>query len=156
MIQIQQKDRDMVRSFFIKHWGSPQMVVSSGNYQCDELEGMYVKDDEGNIHALLTYMIRSGECEIVSIDCTKPNKGFGKQLLQAAEAVAKAAGCYRMKVITTNDNFDALRFFQKNHYFLSELRVKAVDQARTVKREIPLVSAEGVAIRDELILVKSL
>ena len=60
MNQILQQDREMVRSFFIKHWGSPQMVVSSGSYQCDELEGLYVKDDEGNIHALLTYMIRSG------------------------------------------------------------------------------------------------
>jgi hypothetical protein len=58
--------------------------------------------------------------------------------------------------VTTNDNVDALRFYQRLGFRLRELRVGAVDEARRdLKPSIPVESG-GIAIRDELELVISI
>lgn len=56
-------------------------------------------------------------------------------------------------VVTTNDNVDALRFYQRLGFRLRELRPGAVDEARReLKATIP-VERDGMAIRDEIELV---
>ena len=61
-----------------------------------------------------------------------------------------------MQLITTNDNVDALRFYQRRGFVLTELRPGAVDESRRMKPQIPLVGAYGIPIRDELVLVREL
>ena len=61
-----------------------------------------------------------------------------------------------MQLITTNDNLDALRFYQRRGFALTELRPGAVDESRRMKPQIPLVGAHGIPIRDELVLVREL
>ena len=51
---------------------------------------------------------------------------------------------------TTNDNVDALRFYQRHGFRLVELRPGAVDAARRLKPEIPATGAHGIPLRDEL------
>jgi hypothetical protein len=56
-------------------------------------------------------------------------------------------------VVTTNENVDALRFYQRLGFRLRTLRAGAVDAAReNLKPSIP-VEMDGIAIRDELELV---
>lgn len=65
--------------------------------------------------------------------------------------MARRAGCTRLWLVTTNDNLDALRFYQRRGFRLSRLRPGAVDLSRqTLKPEIPEVGTFGIAIRDEL------
>jgi len=66
-----------------------------------------------------------------------------------------ASSCARLWVLTTNDNLDALRFYQRRGFRLARLRAGAVDDARrTLKPEIPVAGDHGIRIRDELILEK--
>jgi ribosomal protein S18 acetylase RimI-like enzyme len=54
-------------------------------------------------------------------------------------------------VVTTNDNVDALRFYQRLGFRLREVRIGAIDEARrTLKPGIPEAGNDGVPIRDEL------
>jgi hypothetical protein len=63
----------------------------------------------------------------------------------------------RLWVLTTNDNVDALRFYQRRGFRLAGLNPGAVDGARaTLKPEIPVVGAHGIPLRDELVLDKRL
>ena len=65
---------------------------------------------------------------------------------------ANGCGC-----ITTNDNVDALRFYQRRGFVLTALRPGAVDQARrSLKPEIPLVGDHDIPLRDELELERTL
>jgi hypothetical protein len=32
-------DKLKINHFFIKHWGSPEVVISSGTFQCNKLDG---------------------------------------------------------------------------------------------------------------------
>jgi hypothetical protein len=55
------------------------------------------------------------------------------------------------RVVTTNDNLDALRFYQRRGFRLAVLRPGAVDRSReSLKPGIPETGAGGIRLRDEL------
>ena len=58
--------------------------------------------------------------------------------------------------MTTNDNLDVLRLYQRHGFRLSALHAGAVDRARIAKPTIPLLGRQGIPIHDELILVRPL
>ena len=73
----------------------------------------------------------------------------------AVERLAAEAGCSRLWAITTNDNTDALRFYQRCGFRLAALHRGAVDHSRTeLKPEIPPIGDHGIDLRDELELEK--
>jgi len=141
--------------FFEYHWGSPQMVISSGVYDCSELDGFAVlRDDE--IIGLITYVIENNECEIISLDSVEEGKGIGSLLVKEVETYANLQGVKLMKLVTTNDNLLALKFYQKRGYILSKILNNTVEKARKIKPEIPLIGNDGIPIRDEIELIKLL
>lgn len=56
----------------------------------------------------------------------------------------------------TNDNEDAIRFYQHWAYTVSQVISNAVDLARKIKPEIPLYNEKGVPIKDEIVFIKHL
>ncbi|CAG9621517.1 GNAT family N-acetyltransferase [Sutcliffiella rhizosphaerae] len=142
--------------FFTSHWGSPEMVISSGTYDCSTLDGFVFFDETGNLLGVVTYILKNKECEIISLDSLQERRGIGAALMNAVEELAKQHKCTYIKLITTNDNLVALKFYQKRGYKLSRLLRNAVAEARKIKPEIPLKGNDGIPIRDELELVKDL
>jgi GNAT superfamily N-acetyltransferase len=74
-------------------------------------------------------------------------EGIGGALVDAS------AGAW---LVTTNDNIDAIRLYQRHGYRLAELHVGGVDRARELKPEIPLIGEHGIEIHDELVFRKTL
>ena len=76
--------------------------------------------------------------------------GAGTALLSGVQAVARRAGCRRLWVVTTNDNVDALRFYQRRGLRLAHLRPGAVDESRkALKPEIPQTGSHHIPLRDD-------
>lgn len=148
--------KEKIVEFFNKHWGSSEMVTSTGVYDCTNLNSFAVLNDTNDIIGLVTYIFTEDECEIISLDSIYEGKGIGSALVQRVEEVARNANCKRITVITTNDNLLALKFYQKRGYYLSNLVRNAVDEARKQKPEIPLIGNDDIPIRDELTLEKLL
>jgi GNAT superfamily N-acetyltransferase len=106
---------------------------------------------DGGLAGVLTYDIVGSECEILTLHAAEPQSGAGTVLIDAAHAVAARAGCHTLWVLTTNDNVDALRFYQRRGFRLSALRPGAVDESRqTLKPHIPLTGSYGIPLRDEI------
>ena len=100
---------------------------------------------------MLTYAIREANCEVMTLHADRQRSGVGTALLVEANRIARAAGCTRMWLITTNDNVDALRFYQRRGFRLAAVHAGAVDDSRArLKPEIPETGLYGIAIRDEL------
>jgi ribosomal protein S18 acetylase RimI-like enzyme len=59
-------------------------------------------------------------------------------------------------LVTTNDNLDALRFYQRRGFVLVALRPDVMKDSRRLKPEIPLIGAFGIPLRDELELEMNL
>ena len=77
--------------------------------------------------------------------------GVGSALLAEAGRIARAAGCTRLWLITTNDNVDALRFYQRRGFRLTQVYAGAVDDARArLKPQIPETGDYGIPLRDEI------
>ncbi|MED1865286.1 GNAT family N-acetyltransferase [Fictibacillus nanhaiensis] len=149
-------DKKSINEFFQKHWGSQEMVISSGTFKCEELDGFVAVNKRSEIVGLLTYFIHKNVCEIISLDSILENKGIGTELLKKIEKEAYSQEVLHIKVTTTNDNIRALSFYQKRGYCLTELLLNEVEKARKVKPEIPQVANNGIPIRDEIVLSKKL
>jgi ribosomal protein S18 acetylase RimI-like enzyme len=156
IISLQEYPKKKVVNFFIQHWGTTEMVISSGIYDCSQLDGYVLINDQQDIIGLVTYILRGEECEIISLDSVEENKGIGTKLVQEVEKMSLKKGCKQITLITTNDNLNALKFYQKRGYHLTKVYPNAVEIARKYKPEIPLIGNEGIPIRDEIELQKHL
>ena len=150
------ENKSDVRKFFIQHWGSAEMVVSSGVNNCSELDGFIYVNEHDEITGLITYMIRDNECEIISLDSTEEGKGIGSELVRVVEDLAKQHHCEVVSLLTTNDNLHALKFYQKRGYRIVEIISNAVQKARAIKPSIPLIGNDDIPLHDELKLQKVL
>jgi ribosomal protein S18 acetylase RimI-like enzyme len=149
-------DRSWLTGFMTERWGAPVAAGGGRLHRLDDLPGFAAVSADGTVAGVVTYLIEADVCEVVSIDAAVQREGIGTALLEAACEAAGAAGCRRVRLITTNDNVDALRFYQRRGFALTELRRDAVDESRRLKPQIPLVGAHGIPIRDELVLVREL
>jgi ribosomal protein S18 acetylase RimI-like enzyme len=99
---------------------------------------------------LLTYNETEREgYELACIACVADGLGAGTALVEALRDRISIGTT--LWVVTTNDNLDALRFYQRRGFRLRAVRPGAVDRARRdLKPSIPEIGAHGILIRDEL------
>jgi GNAT superfamily N-acetyltransferase len=142
-------DRDWVKRHIAEHWGAEIVVAHGTIYHPAALPG-FVAELDGKMTGLVTFQINGDACEIVTLDSLHPGRGIGTALIEEVKAAAGAAGCRRLWLITTNDNLHALGFYQKRGFRLVAVHPGAVDAARKLKPEIPLIGNDGIPIRDEI------
>jgi ribosomal protein S18 acetylase RimI-like enzyme len=112
---------------------------------------------EGNERVgLVTYHLNGGDCELVTIDSLCQFMGIGSMLLEKVEEVALKAGCRKIWAITTNDNLDAHRFFQKRGFTIGSVRLGGMTKIRLLKPNVPKIGDYGIPIRDEIEFEKPL
>lgn len=151
--EINKENKGKVISFFKEHWGSSEMVISSGIYQCENLDG-FIYEENDQIIGLVTYVIKRDEIEIISLDSIQEGKGIGTALIEKIENLAKQKQIKIVRLVTTNDNLNALRFYQKRGYRITSIIPNAVNEARKIKPSIPLIGTDGIPLNDELELIK--
>ena len=142
-------DRPWLRELMREHWGSELMVDRDRQYYPAEQAGWIAADGDEPV-GVITYHVADGQCEVTSLTSLRREQGVGGALLDATVAVARAQGCKRLWLITTNDNLTALRFYQKRGLRLAALYPGEIEHARQHKPEIPLIGENGIPIRDEL------
>lgn len=77
-------------------------------------------------------------------------RGLGTALLNQMIETAKQAGCPVVRLITTNDNLRALRFYQKRGFDMVNFYRNALDESRRLKPEIPLIGLNGIPLKHEI------
>ena len=143
------EDRDWASALLVEHWGSPRIVTRDKTHHADELSDFVAVQGDKRI-GFVTCRIDGADCEVVSMNSLVMNVGIGSALLHAVKALAIAAKCKRLWLITTNDNAPALRFYQKRGFVLVAVYRNAVERSRKLKPEIPRMGVGGIPIRDEI------
>jgi GNAT superfamily N-acetyltransferase len=144
--RLTQVDLPRLRDFWIEHWGSEIMIMHGLTVRYDEVGGFVCGDWAG----LLTFQIRGDECEVTSLDSLQEGQGIGAALINEVIREAKARNCRRLFLITTNDNLNALGFYQKRGFELAALRRGVIDESRKLKPSIPLIGMNNIPLRDEI------
>jgi ribosomal protein S18 acetylase RimI-like enzyme len=118
---------------------------------------MLVAEQGGRLVGVLTYVVAGADCEVLTLHVDDRRRGLGSALIAEVKDIARRAGCRRLWVMTTNDNVDALRFYQRRGFRFSVVRPGAVDESRArLKPEIPEIGNHGIPIRDEIELAQEL
>ena len=150
IVPLEERLRAEARASWIAHWGSTRVASRGEVHELGALPGFAAIED-GALAGVATYRIAGDQCEVVSIESMREGISGGTRLLEAVVEAARAAGCRRAWLVTTNDNAAAIRFYQRRGWRLVALHAGAVDVARaTVKPEIPALGDDDIPIHDEL------
>lgn len=141
--------RAWARDLLKERWGSHVVITRGRAHEADTLPG-FVAIVQGAPRGLVTYRCADGECEIVTLDSLLKGSGIGTALLNAVREGAELRGCPRIWLVTTNDNTEALRFYQKRGFELVAVHRNAIQESRKLKPEIPPHGMDGIPIRDEV------
>jgi ribosomal protein S18 acetylase RimI-like enzyme len=148
-------DRHVLLAFYDDH--ASARVARLGELVHPIEHPALLAEDDGRLAGVLTYIMEGEQCEILTLHSADQSRGAGSALIDAVERLAVERGCTGLFLITTNDNVDALRFYQRRGFHLAALYPGAVDESRAqLKREIPEVGEHGIPLRDEIVLAKRL
>lgn len=142
-------DSAWIKSLLEAHWRSVQIVTRGRIHVADRLPGFIATREDGRV-GLITYCIDAEQCEIVTLNSMAERMGVGSALVDAVTKAAASAQCRRVWLITTNDNTDALWFYQKRGFTLVAIHRNAIEHSRRIKPEIPTLGMHGIPIRDEI------
>jgi GNAT superfamily N-acetyltransferase len=152
MIQIRritEHDLPRLRQIWKKNWGDEFMVIRGVVYHPDNLEG-FIAYNGPDCVGEITYAVNNDECEIVTLDSEREGQGLGTKLINAVVEEARKQNCRRVFLITTNDNLNALGFYQKRGFELVKINRGAVNEARKIKPSIPSIGMNNIPLRDEI------
>lgn len=147
--RIDSANREMVNVFIREHWYTTTMIIRGKQIDMTRTEGFFLLEKE-NIIGLLTYIVYDGILEITSLDSLRENQGIGSALVNMAVREAAERGLQKVVLITTNDNINAIRFYQKRGFDMARLFRNAVDAARKLKPEIPLIGENAIPLHHEI------
>jgi len=163
---LERADREWVAHFLDERWGTTQ-IVSRGKAVYGHLLPGFMAERRMSAEAeapveeasaenigLITVHIGEKDCEITTLDSLDESMGVGSALVEAVENWAREAGIERLWLVTTNDNLEALKFWQKRGYELVSVHRNAIADARRIKPQIPITGLNGITIRDEIELEK--
>jgi glyoxylase-like metal-dependent hydrolase (beta-lactamase superfamily II) len=143
-------DRPWVAAFLAQEWGDEITVVRGTAYHPAEMAGFIALRNETPIGLVTYHRLDDHVGEIMTLNSLESGKGVGRALVDTAVNALAAQGVSRVVVVTTNDNLNALRFYQHYGFVLSILRANALATSRLVKPQIPLTGDGGLPLRDEI------
>ncbi len=138
-----------MKKFWTEHWGGDFVITRHHSYRVADVSGFIAEQDDGKV-GLITYQILPDEVEVTSINSLIENGGIGTALVREVVNVARDALLKKIVLITTNDNLNALRFWQKRGFRLVCVYPGIIAETRKQKPGIPLLGDNGIPIRDEI------
>ncbi|MGH8987056.1 MAG: GNAT family N-acetyltransferase [Acidimicrobiales bacterium] len=151
------EERSAVARIVAQRWGSTQIVSRDRVHDAEAAEA-FVALRGSEIVGSATFVVHDAEAELLTLDSLDEGAGIGGALVDAVAVAgaATAANARQLVLSTTNDNLQALGFYQRRGSRLTELVPGAIGRAREHKPSIPLVGSSRIPIRDELVLVRDL
>ncbi len=143
------KDKDWVLEV-VRSWGADFVVSRGRKIFPAEIDGFLAVDERGNKVGLVTFEIVDDQCEIVTLDAFVKFSGIGTALVEKVRETAHARGCRRLWLITTNDNLETIRFYQRRGFTLAAIHKNALSLSRQLKPSIPHVGQYNIPLRDEI------
>jgi len=143
------RDTGRLAALLTASWGGTVVVSRGVAHDASRLPAL-LAERGGELVGALTYEIRGGEMEVVTLDAVERRAGVGSRLLAAATEIARRELLRRLWLVTTNDNLDALRFYQRRGLRIVAVHRGAVDAARRIKPSISLTGDHGIELHDEL------
>jgi ribosomal protein S18 acetylase RimI-like enzyme len=142
-------DRDWVAETLVQEWMSTSVARRGELVEAAGLPG-HLATLAGRRVGLALVDVRHRDYEVVAISTTEPRRGVGRALMERCFAEARATGCRRVWLVTTNNNIAAIAFYQRLGMDLRAVHRHALRASRELKPTIPERDAAGIRIDHEL------
>jgi GNAT superfamily N-acetyltransferase len=147
-------DQPWVERVLTQSWGSTVIATNGRIIDAAALPALVAGSQVG----LATFEIdeAANEAHLVTLNALVIGRGIGSALVEALADSLADMEIAALRVSTTNDRLDALRFYQRRGFRLVAVQPGALDEARRLKPSIPLVGDYGIAMRDRIDLIREL
>ncbi len=135
-------------------WGGLPLITPSGEHDIRQHAAIIALQASTPV-GFLSYRLANGACEILAIYSQIRHRGIGTCLLERLISQVRPQ-VSRIWLVTTNDNLEGLRFFQKRGFHFVRLNPGAMRLVRLKKSNIPLFGNFGIPLRDMLELEQTL
>lgn len=143
-------DKDLINSELKDLWGSEVLITPGGVYKdVNNLDGIIV-ENEGKFAGMILFNIQKGEMEIVEIHVKITGLGIGSQLVQKAKTIASKGKLKRLWVSTSNDNGEALKFYQEKGFSVVNIYLGFMDEVRKLKPQLPKIGMDGIPLMHQI------
>ncbi len=150
------EDRERVAAV-LDGWGMRPVARLGEVYDPLDDPALLAEAADGTVLGVATYRPGDDGWELGTLYAQVRQDGVGTALVEALAHAARRAGARRLWAVTTNDNIDALRFYQRRGFRLVTVHPGAVERSRRdLKPAIPLVGDYGIPIRDEIMVERAL
>lgn len=153
--ELRNQFRPFVNNYVAEFWGSLLVVTKGKVYNLSRIDG-YVALIDDDIKGVLTYDIDGKTCNIISLNSLDKNIGIGTALIEKMETMAKKFNCKKISIVATNDNTNAMRFFQKRGYCMYCVHKNTVERTRRIKPNLPKTGFDNIPVYCELEFIKKL
>ena len=140
--------RETVNAYIRYLWSGPMVVTLDNLYDTSGLPG-FVAEEDGALLGAVLYRPHGDECEVSVLFSLVQGVGAGTKLLDAIIDYARKNGLRRVWLVTTNDNTQAIRFYQKYGFKLKAVHIGAFEEVRKLKKPIPPLGNDNIPIEHE-------
>lgn len=147
--EITEEYRDRVNQILKEAWNCPPVISRGRAIDTTRLPGFLFIEEEV-IKGVVTYHFENDECEITTLNSFEENRGIGTALIEGVLNIARENNCKRLWLITTNDDINAIRFYQRKGFDLKAAHINAIEASRRLKPSIPLIGMDQIPIKHEL------
>lgn len=148
ILRLDESFRNSVDAYIRHLWSGPKSVALGELYDTSILPGFVVVDDGALLGAAL-YRLYNEECEVSVLFSLIQKEGVGTKLLDAVIDTARQEKARRVWLVTTNDNTQAIRFYQKYGFSLKAVHIGSFEVTRKLKDKIPEVGIDNIRIEHE-------
>jgi ribosomal protein S18 acetylase RimI-like enzyme len=146
---ISEADRPWSAAVMKQEWGSTQIISRGARYETGNLPAI-VALVSNVLQGVVHYHIQGNQIEIVTLNSLSPGFGIGTALVERMIRMATEAGSRRVWLLTSNDNLEALGFYQKRGFRLVTIYSGMIDEMRRQKPSIPFTGQHQIPLRDAI------
>jgi ribosomal protein S18 acetylase RimI-like enzyme len=143
-------EKTVLARFLTQKWGHDGVVVMGKVWTSKDLNVITAHDDKAQLLAIAGWVMKGDTLILASIDSIFERNGVASVLIDAIISHAKSLNAKRVRAVVTNDNFEAMRFYQRRDFRFTALYVNAADAYRAIFQDTPKTGYYGIPIRDTL------
>ena len=132
-------DAAWIEALVEEEWGGPLLIADGRTFDARVLPGLIAGEREGL--ALYEAAGAGVLAELVLLHALALGQGLGTALVEALVALLARQGARELWLTTTNDNLEALRFYQRRGFRMMEVRPGAIESARRCVRVVVICAA---------------
>lgn len=111
---------------------------------------------EGRLAGVATWLLEGPVIYLATLNNICEQRGVGTALLDAMVRFGRDKGAALLRVIVTNDNLNALGFYQRRGFRIVAVYPGAIDTIRSLLPNVPVMGANRIPMRDEIELEMAL